>query len=390
MKLKTKSILIVSIPVAIFALSVEAGLPIRQAGHYYLMAAVTGLLAVFFIDFFIIKYFIKPLELFIRHVEDLPQKTGDGRFLDIKTKDEIGTLSWAFNKMVTEIDKRSELERSVELYRTVTEFSTDFIYWRASDNKIIYVSENCEKFCGYTEEEFYASPELLETMIHPDDRAIWAEHNRDIDNKGICEHLELCMMTKSGEVRWIAHNCLPVYDKKGNYMGRRGSHQDITERKLADEELKEITQRLQLATSSAGLGVWVWDITNNTMVWDDRMLELYGLTRETFSGGIDTWQNSLHPEDRDNTIEESQSVLRGEQRWDTDFRVLHPNGTVKHIKANGIVIRDSEGNPVRMLGINFDISEHRKLEEQLRHAQKMEAVGLLAGGVAHDFNNILT
>ena len=123
---------------------------------------------------------IKPLELFTRHVEDLPQKTGDDRFLNIKTKDEIGTLSLAFNKMVTEIDKRSALERSEELYRTVTEFSTDFVFWRAPDNKIIYVSENCEKFCGYTEEEFYASPELLETMIHPDDRTIWAEHNHDI------------------------------------------------------------------------------------------------------------------------------------------------------------------------------------------------------------------
>src|SRR5208337_4877514 len=237
MKLKTKSILIVSIPVAIFALSVEAGLPIRQAGHYYLMAAVTGLLAVFFIDFFIIKYFIKPLELFIRHVEDLPQKTGDGRFLDIKTKDEIGTLSWAFNKMVTEIDKRSELERSVELYRTVTEFSTDFIYWRSPDNKIIYVSENCEKFCGYTEEEFYASPELLETMIHPEDRNIWSEHTRDIESKGVCEQLELRIVTKSGQVRWISHNCLPVYDKKGNYQGRRAIHQDTTVHKQFEEAL---------------------------------------------------------------------------------------------------------------------------------------------------------
>ncbi len=237
MKLKTKSILIVSIPVALFALSVEAGLPNRQAGHYYLMAAVTGFIAVFLIVSFIIKYFIKPLELFTRHVEDLPQKTGDGRFLDIKTKDEIGTLSWAFNKMVTEIDKRRELERSEELYRTVTEFSKDFVFWRAHDNNIIYVSENCEKFCGYTEEEFYAAPELLETIVHPEDRNIWAEHTRNIESKGISEQLELRIVTKSGEVRWISHNSLPVYDKKGNYNSWRGCHQDTTERKQFEEAL---------------------------------------------------------------------------------------------------------------------------------------------------------
>src|SRR5208282_6003258 len=77
----------------------------------------------------------------------------------------------------------------------------------------------------------------LETMIHPDDRNIWAEHTRDIEGKGICEQLELRIVTKSGEVRWIVHNCLPVYDKKGNYNGWRGCHQDTTERKQFEEAL---------------------------------------------------------------------------------------------------------------------------------------------------------
>ncbi|MBF0505451.1 MAG: PAS domain-containing protein [Nitrospirae bacterium] len=225
--------------------SVEAYRPIRVAEQYFLAATITGIIAVFFIISLIIRYLTKPLELFTRHVEDLPQKTGGDRFLDIKAKDEIGTLSLAFNKMVTEIDKRSELERSEELYRTVIQFATDFVFWRAPDNKIIYVSENCEKFCGYREEEFYASPELLERMIHPDDRTIWAEHTHDISNKGICEDLELRIVTKSGQVRWIAHSCLPVYDREGNYRGRRASHRDITGRKQVEEALKKAHDELE-------------------------------------------------------------------------------------------------------------------------------------------------
>ena len=95
----------------------EAYLPIRQAEHYFLIATITGIIAVFFIISFLIKYLIGPLELFTRHVEDLPQKMGDDRFLNIKTKDEIGILAKAFNKMVTGIDKRSELERNEELLK---------------------------------------------------------------------------------------------------------------------------------------------------------------------------------------------------------------------------------------------------------------------------------
>src|SRR5208283_2334652 len=79
-----------------------------------------------------------------------------------------------------------------------------------------------------------------ETMIHPDDRTIWAEHI-----KGILEPIELRIMTKSGEVRWIAHSCLPVYDRQGNYRGERGSHRDITEHKQADEALKKANDELE-------------------------------------------------------------------------------------------------------------------------------------------------
>ncbi|MBF0565343.1 MAG: PAS domain-containing protein [Nitrospirae bacterium] len=139
----------------------------------------------------------------------------------------------------------------------------------------------------------------------------------------------------------------------------------VTSRRQSEQELRWVTQRLELATRSSNLGVWDWDITNNIMTWDDQMLELYGITRETFPGGVDAWHNGLHPEDHDKVIEECEAALRGEKEWDTDFRVLHPDGTVKHIKANGMVIRDSDGTPIRMLGINYDITDRKRMEEQL-------------------------
>ncbi|GFO55263.1 hypothetical protein GMSM_22700 [Geomonas sp. Red276] len=131
--------------------------------------------------------------------------------------------------------------------------------------------------------------------------------------------------------------------------------------------LQVTLQRLQLATSSGHLGVWDWNIREETMVWDDRMLELYGIPREEFTGSVYTWIIGLHPDDKERAMADCAAALEGEGDFDSEFRVVAPDGTVRHLKADGIVIRDGDGSAVRMIGINRDITDQKRMEEALKH-----------------------
>lgn len=171
----------------------------------------------------------------------------------------------------------------------------------------------------------------------------------------------------------------------------------ITEQKKAETALRELSQRLELATKSGGLGVWDWDIVSGQMLWDDRMMEIYGYSKQAFPGGLEAWEGRLHPDDRESAARDSQAALLGEREYHSEFRILLPDGAVRHVAADGVVQRNAGGKAIRMIGLNRDVTEQwrafdrqRRMESELLQAQKIESLGSLASGVAHDMNNVLS
>jgi PAS domain S-box-containing protein len=140
----------------------------------------------------------------------------------------------------------------------------------------------------------------------------------------------------------------------------------VSKIRLAQQKLRENEDRFKIATEAGGIGVWDRDIVNDRLLWDDRMYELYGVHKEDFGGAYDAWKQCLHPDDIDRASVEVAAAERGEKPLDTEFRIIRPDGEVRHIRAFGKVIRDETGRPVRMTGTNQDITDHKQAEQQVQ------------------------
>lgn len=145
-----------------------------------------------------------------------------------------------------------------------------------------------------------------------------------------------------------------------------GIFSDVTERRRAAAAIARVNERLALATRAAHVGIWDWDVAGDRLVWDDAMFELYGIRREDFAGAYEAWASGLHPDDRERCDEETRRALSGTGEYETEFRVVWPDGTVRTLQALGTVFFNEEGQPLRMLGVNFDITDRKRAVDGLR------------------------
>jgi PAS domain S-box-containing protein len=169
----------------------------------------------------------------------------------------------------------------------------------------------------------------------------------------------------------------PVIEADGTMLFVVGTTREVSERKQATTVLEESRRRLALATGSARIGIWDWDVSADKLVWDAQMYNLYGVGVEDFGGALDAWRSGVHPEDRERCEAEHAAALNGVREFHTEFRIRWPDKQVRDIEAHGIVLRAADGTAVRMIGVNWDITERKIVDRRL--LQQAELLDL-----AHD------
>jgi PAS domain S-box-containing protein len=261
----------------------------------------------------------------------------------------------------SELERRKiedERHESEERFSQAMEATSDGLWdWNIQTGQIYY-SPNYLRMLGYEDHTLNNDPQAWEALIHPEDlaRALGA-NQACIENRCQNFSVEFRMKAQDGAWKWILSRGKAIKrDEKGQALRLIGTHLDITERKLAEEKLRRSEERLSLALHSAGAGVWDWDIINDRLVWDDQMYRLYGVKKENFAGAYQAWLKGIHPDDAARSNEVSERSRRGEIEYDTEFRVIWPDGSLHYLKAYGQFERDQDGKPVRMIGINYDVT----------------------------------
>jgi PAS domain S-box-containing protein len=179
---------------------------------------------------------------------------------------------------------------------------------------------------------------------------------------------------------------LPLRDARAEITGVIAIVRDVTTRHAAQEALRTTETKLLMAAEAAGIGLWTWDPVTDAVTWEGTMCQLYGRAPGDVPKGRVAYLALIHPDDRERSRRRiAQGTVDG--HWEHEYRIIRPDGALRWLASRTRVLRTDRGDLV--LGAVFDVTERKEIEERQRATQRLEVIGQLTAGIAHNFNNLL-
>jgi PAS domain S-box-containing protein len=283
-----------------------------------------------------------------------------------------------------ELRKRQQmqaiLEASEERFRTLSAAAPIGICQTNADGICLYTNARWQQLSGFSFTDCLGNGWLR--AIHPDDRpallTAW-----DAYAQGASNYLpEFRLITPQGQIRWVSAQVAVMKSATDEIMGYVSTYEDITERKLAEQTIKEQAALLDIASDA----IFVRDLNHRILYWNQGAEQLYGWTAAAAIG-------QLAPELLRNDpaqISGMMQTLLDAGDWRGELRKVTQAGKEVIVEARWTLVRDATGQPKSILSVDTDITQQKQLEAQFLRTQRLESLGTLASGIAHDMNNILT
>jgi PAS domain S-box-containing protein len=290
-----------------------------------------------------------------------------------------------------------ELEESEQKFRTIADFSYDWEAWIRPDDSYLYVSPSCERISGYPQASFMDNSDFLLEIAHPDDLEMLASHLRKHLDHGFKKaEIHFRIITKSGEIRWIWHQCQAVYSEQGDWLGRRTTNRDITEK----HHIATLLQRERDMFLHGPVVTFTWQNKENWPVErvSKNVINFLGYEAEDFLNGSTLYASCIHPEDLQRVMTEAttSSSDNTESFSHLPYRLITRNGETVWVLGTTSIVRDDHGNISHYLGYLVDISVQKNQEQlvldavkQQERLRRLESLKTMAGAIAHHFNNAM-
>lgn len=321
-------------------------------------------------------------------------------FLLARHLDRVRTLNATLEQKVQE--RTQALGESEEAFRTVADYTYDWELWEDPGGALRYCSPSCERITSYPPDAFRADPNLAMRLVHPEDSAKWQAHRAmvhaatgpEVAVLMNGEELEFRLLRPDGEIRWIGHVCHPIHDAAGHFRGHRISNRDITERKQAELALRESDVRFQLMADHAPVLIWISGPDKLCTYFNKVWLDFTGRTLAQEQGN--GWAEGVHPDDLQRCLDIYLGHFDQRLAFNMDYRLRHADGSYRWLADRGVPRFDTVGTFLGYIGSCVEITERKQaeatraeLEAQNRQFQKVESLSLMAGSIAHHFNNKL-